>query len=248
DYKVPLTALSESQLALCHPEKELLPLVLANCHYTLEKGQQTVSSYDHESIERELSRRFFAGKPRIQTDTDKYLRRQHQNFIEVLNEVRAKIPQEPLKASVLSSMRSMLRSFTDVCDAVYAVEIGLRFLGKTGGHPQDLLLSYLKVSLKMDQHISSTIAEALKENRLNQCTATWQLLTCWKSEQMIRKRQDPFQRLSEDFRDKLTSEERKQLKVFLGLTDTDIFSLELHEILQLKTNSTVEEGFAPHWE
>ncbi|XP_052426303.1 E3 ubiquitin-protein ligase rnf213-beta [Carassius gibelio] len=248
DYKVPLAELSESQLALCHPEKELLPLVLANCHYTLEKGQQTVSSYDHEAIERELSRRFFAGKPRIQTDTDKYLRRQHQNFIEVLNEVRAKIPQEPLKASVLSSMRSMLRSFTDVCDAVYAVEIGLRFLGKTGGHPQDLLLSYLTVSLKMDQHISSTVAEALKENRISQCTATWQLLTCWKSEQMIRKGQDPFHRLSEEFRDKLTSVERKQLKVFLGLTDTEIFSLELHEILQLKTNSTVEEGFASHWD
>lgn len=60
---------------------------------------------------------------------------------------------------MLSSMRSMLRSFTDVCDAVYAVEIGLRFLGKTGGDPQVLLLSYLTDSLKMDQHISSTIAE-----------------------------------------------------------------------------------------
>ncbi|XP_016335836.1 E3 ubiquitin-protein ligase rnf213-beta-like [Sinocyclocheilus anshuiensis] len=248
DYKVPLAALSKSQLALCHPEKELLPLVLANCHYKLEKGQQTVSSNDHKAIERELSRRFFAGKPRIQTDTDKYLRRHHQNFIEVLNEVRAKMPQEALKASVLSSMRSMLRSFTDVCDAVYAVEIGLRFLGKTGGDPQVLLLSYLTDSLKMDQHISSTIAGALKENRLSQCTATWQLLTCWKSEQMMRKGQDPFQRLSKDFRDKLTSEERMQVKVFLGLTDTDLFSLELHEILQLKTNSTVEEGFAPHWD
>uniref|UniRef100_A0A673JVR7 RING-type E3 ubiquitin transferase n=1 Tax=Sinocyclocheilus rhinocerous TaxID=307959 RepID=A0A673JVR7_9TELE len=151
DYKVPLAALSESQLALCHPEKELLPLVLANCHYTLEKGQQTVSSYDHEAIERELSRRFFAGKPRIQTVSLHILKLEASFFLSDL--------QEPLKASVLSSMRSMLRSFTDVCDAVYAVEIGLRFLGKTGGHPQDLLLSYLKVSLKMDQHISSTIAE-----------------------------------------------------------------------------------------
>ncbi|XP_026078195.1 E3 ubiquitin-protein ligase rnf213-beta isoform X1 [Carassius auratus] len=248
DYKVPLAALSKSQLALCHPEKELLPLVLANCHYKLEKGQQTVSSSDHKAIERELSRRFFAGKPRIQTDTDKYLRRHHQNFIEVLDEVRAKIPQEALKASVLSFMRSMLRSYTDVCDAVYAVEIGLRFLGKTGGEPQVLLLSYLTDSLKMNQHITSAIAEALKENRLSQCTATWQLLTCWKSEQMMRKGQDPFQRLSKDFRDKLTSEERMQVKVFLGITDTDLFSLELHEILQLKTNSTAEEGFAPHWD
>ncbi|XP_073773817.1 E3 ubiquitin-protein ligase rnf213-beta isoform X3 [Danio rerio] len=248
DYKVPLAVLSKSQLALCHPEREFLPLVLANCHYTLEKGQQTVSSYDHQGIERELSRRFFAGKPRIQTDTEKYLRRHHQNFTEVLNEVRAKIPQKPLKGSVLSSMRSMLRSFTDVCDAVYAVEIGLRFLGKTGGDPQVLLLSYLIDSLKMDQHISSKIAEALKENQLSQCAATWQLLTCWKSEQMMRKGQDPFQRLSKEFRDELTSEERKHVKVFLGLTDVDIFSLELHEILQLKTISTLPEGFAPHWD
>ncbi|XP_039521132.1 E3 ubiquitin-protein ligase rnf213-beta isoform X4 [Pimephales promelas] len=246
DYKVPLAALSVSQLALCHPEKDLLPLVLANCHYTLKKGQQTVSSYDYQAIERELSRRFFASKPRVQTDTDKYLRRRHQNFIEVLNEVRAKIPQEPLKGSLLSSMRSMLRSFTDVCDAVYVVEIGLRFLGKTGGDPQALLLSYLRDSLKMDQQISSNIAEALKENRLSQCTATWQLLTCWKSEQMMRKGQDPFQQLSEKFRDNLNSEERKQVKVFLGFTDIDIFSLELHEILQL--NCTVEDGFAPQWD
>ncbi|XP_056089655.1 E3 ubiquitin-protein ligase rnf213-beta [Rhinichthys klamathensis goyatoka] len=248
DYKVPLAALSESQLALCHPERDLLPLVLANCHYTLKKGQQTMSSYDHQAIERELSRRFFASKPRIQTDTDKYLRRRHQNFIEVLNEVRAKIPQEPLKGSLLSSMRSMLRSFTDVCDAVYVVEIGLRFLGKTGGDPQALLLSYLTDSLKMDQQISSNIAEALKENRLSQCTATWQLLTCWKSEQMMRKGQNPFQQLSKEFRDNLNSEERKQVKVFLGFTDIDIFSLELHEILQLMTNCTVEDGFAPHWD
>ncbi|TRY96584.1 hypothetical protein DNTS_014460 [Danionella cerebrum] len=234
---------------LCHQaDRELLPLVLANCQYTLEKGQQTVSFYDLQAIERELSRRFFAGKPRIQTDTDKYLRRHLQSFIEVLNEVRAKTPQKLLNSSVMSSMKTALRSFTDVCDAIYVVEVGLRFLGKTGGNPQALLLSYLKDSLKMDQHISSKISEALKESRLSQCTATWQLLTCWKSELMLRKGQDPFQRLSEDFRGKLTPEERKQVKAFLRLTDAEVFSLELHEILQLKTISSVEEGFAAHWD
>ncbi|KAA0724978.1 E3 ubiquitin-protein ligase rnf213-beta [Triplophysa tibetana] len=248
DYKVSLVSLCESQLALCHPERQFLPLVLANCHYTLEKGQQTESSYDYQAIERELGRRFFAGKPRIHSDTEKYLRRQHQDFSEVLTEVRAKIPQEPLRSSVLSSMRSMLRSFTDVCDAVFAVEIGLRFLGKTGGDPQALLLSYLTDSLKMDRQISSSVAEALKDNRLSQCTATWQLLTCWRSEQMMRRGQDPFQRLPEQFRDKLNSEETNQVKVFLGDTDIDILLLELHEILQLKANNTGEESFSPQWD
>lgn len=126
-------------------------------------------------------------------DNDKYLRRQHQDFSEVLTEARAKIPQvnvlsiferplrhcflsteatevffafqEPLKSSVLSSMRSMLRSFTDVCDAVHVVEIGLRFLGKTGGDPQALLFSYLTDSLKLNRQISSSVAEVRNTKR-----------------------------------------------------------------------------------
>lgn len=56
-------------------------------------------------------------------------------------------------------MRTVLRSYTDVCDAVFVVEIGLRFLGKTGGDPQGQLLSYLTDSLQMDAQISSTVAK-----------------------------------------------------------------------------------------
>lgn len=66
DYSVPLEKLSETQLALCHPERELLPLVLAHCHYTLKKGGETDSSYDLPGIQTQLARCFLAGKPLIQ--------------------------------------------------------------------------------------------------------------------------------------------------------------------------------------
>ena len=56
-------------------------------------------------------------------------------------------------------MRTVLRSYTDVCDAVFVVEIGLRFLGKTGGDPQGRLLSYLTDSLQMKEQISSSVAK-----------------------------------------------------------------------------------------
>ncbi|XP_017573370.2 E3 ubiquitin-protein ligase rnf213-beta isoform X2 [Pygocentrus nattereri] len=248
DYSVPLGVLSENQLALCNPEKELLPLVLAHCNYTLVKGQQTATDYDLQAIERQLNRRFLAGKPRIQMDTEKYLKRHHQDFSEVLKDVRTKISQEPLKGSVCSSIRAVLRSFTDVCSAVYALEIGLRFLGKTGGHPGSLLLSYLQKSLRMEQEISSNVAKALAENRLDQSTATWQLLTCWRSELKLRKGQDPFPRLSEEFKEKLTGDERRELKEFLEVTDVDLFSLELHEILLLKADSTSQSGYSSTWD
>lgn len=61
--------------------------------------------------------------------------------------------------------------------------------------------------------------------------------------------QDPFQKLPSEFQQKLSEEEKKELKVFLGVTDVDTFSLELHEILLLKTsNSVPDEGYQPHWE
>ncbi|KAM6964707.1 E3 ubiquitin-protein ligase rnf213-beta [Tautogolabrus adspersus] len=249
EYSIPLERISETQLTLCHPERELLPLVLANCHYTLKKGGETDSSYDLQGIQTQLARRFFSGKPLVQADTSRYLNRHLQDFSVVLTEVRGKIPQELLKGSVCSSMKAVLRSYTDVCDAVFVVEIGLRFLGKTGGDPQCQLLSYLIDSLQMKPQISSTVAKGLGESRLEHSIFTWQLLTCWKSELMLNRKQDPFQKLPSEFQQKLSEEKRKGLKVFLAATDVDAFALELHEILLLKTSNAVpDEGYQAHWD
>ncbi|XP_060883843.1 E3 ubiquitin-protein ligase rnf213-beta [Labrus mixtus] len=249
EYSIPLDRISETQLTLCNPERELLPLVLAKCHYTLKKGGETDSSYDLRGVQTQLARRFFSGKPLIQADTSRYLNRHLQDFSVVLTEVRGKIPQEPLKGSVCSSMKAVLRSYTDVCDAVFVVEIGLRFLGKTGGDPQCQLLSYLTDSLQMKPQISSTVAKGLGESRLEHSIFTWQLLTCWKSELMLNRKQDPFQKLPSEFQQELSEEERKGLKVFLAATDVDAFALELHEILLLKTsNAVLDEGYQAHWD
>ncbi|XP_071387268.1 E3 ubiquitin-protein ligase rnf213-beta-like [Centroberyx affinis] len=249
EYSVPLEEISETQLTLCHPERELLPLVLAHCHYTLRKGGETDISYNLPGIRTQLARRFLTGKPLIKADTSRYLNRHLQDFSVVLTEVRDKIRQEPLKGSVSGAMRTVLRSYTDVCDAVFVVEIGLRFLGKTGGDPQGQLLSYLTDSLQMGPQISSCVAKALGESRLEHSIFTWQLLTCWKSELMLSRKQDPFQRLPSKFQQKLSVEERKGVKMFLAVTDVDTFSLELHEILLLKTsNSMPDQDYLPHWD
>lgn len=60
--------------------------------------------------------------------------------------------------------------------------------------------------------------------------------------------QDPFPQLPKKFQEKLSEEEKKELKVFLGATDVEAFCLELHEILLLKTSNTPDEGYQPHWE
>ncbi|KAM4526288.1 E3 ubiquitin-protein ligase rnf213-beta [Fundulus diaphanus] len=249
DYSVPLERISETQLTLCHPERELLPLVLANCGYTLQKGGQTDSSHNLRVIQTQLLRRFLAGKPLIQADTSRYINRRLQDFSVVLAEVRGKIRQEAPKGSVSSTTTTVLRSYTDVCDAVFVVEIGLRFLGKAGGDPEAQLLSYLTDSLKMGPQISNTVAKGLGESKLKHSIFTWQLLSSWKSELMLNRKQDPFQKLPSEFQQKLSAEERRGLKAFLAVTDVEAFALELHEILLLKTNSAVpDEGYQPHWD
>ncbi|XP_037836891.1 E3 ubiquitin-protein ligase rnf213-beta isoform X2 [Kryptolebias marmoratus] len=249
DYSVSLERISETQLTLCHPERELLPLVLANCSYTLQKGGETGSSYDLPAIQTQLARRFLAGKPLIQADASRYLSRRLQDFSVVLTEVRRKIHQEALKGSVSGAMRAALRSYTDVCDAVFVVEIGLRFLAKTGGDPEGQLLTFLTESLQMSPQVSNAVAKGLGESKLQHSIVTWQLLNCWKSERMLDRKQDPFQKLPSEFQQKLTAEERRGLKAFFAVTDVDTFALELHEVLLLKTSSSLpDQAYQPHWD
>uniref|UniRef100_A0A667YC06 Ring finger protein 213b n=1 Tax=Myripristis murdjan TaxID=586833 RepID=A0A667YC06_9TELE len=214
------SSISDTQLTLCHPERELLPLVLAHCHYTLRKGKETDSSYNLPGIQTQLARRFLSGKPLIEAV------RMEKTYVQLHAD---RFPKGTSR---------VLRSYTDVCDAVFVVEIGLRFLGKTGGDPKGQLLSYLTDSLQMGAQISSCVAKS----RLEHSIFTWQLLTCWKSELML-------SRLQVKFQQKLSQEERKGLKMFLSATDIDTFSLELHEILLLKTSSSMpDQVYSPHWE
>lgn len=66
----------------------------------------------------------------------------------------------------------MLRSYTDACDAVHVVEIGLRLLGKTGGDPRARLLSYLADTLRMERQISSTVTK-VETPEINERNPIW---------------------------------------------------------------------------
>jgi hypothetical protein len=46
-------------------ERDLQPIVLANCNYSLEVGQGTRVEYDFETMERQVEERFIRGRPRL---------------------------------------------------------------------------------------------------------------------------------------------------------------------------------------
>ena len=55
-------------------EKDLIPIILANCNYSLTAGEHTRMEYDFIALERQIEERFIRGKPRINAEVSKILR------------------------------------------------------------------------------------------------------------------------------------------------------------------------------
>ena len=57
--------LTEQHVIRYELDKDLLPLILSNCQYSLERGQQTVTEYNLPKIQQQILSRFLQGKPLI---------------------------------------------------------------------------------------------------------------------------------------------------------------------------------------
>ena len=67
----PLERVSVSEVTLSHliaydPERDLLPLILAHCNYSLEVGKETLVQYDWAALERQLIDRLLRGRPFVE--------------------------------------------------------------------------------------------------------------------------------------------------------------------------------------
>ena len=58
-----MTEVTISHLIAYDPDKDLLPLILAHCNYSLEVGKETSVQYDWAALERQLIDRFLRGRP-----------------------------------------------------------------------------------------------------------------------------------------------------------------------------------------
>lgn len=57
--------LSDLHVIRYEPERDLLPLVLSNCQYSVERGQETLHEYDLPKIQQQILSRFLQGRPII---------------------------------------------------------------------------------------------------------------------------------------------------------------------------------------
>lgn len=64
--KIPFAEVSLSQLVAYDSEKDLLPVMLANCTYTLEVGKDTSLQYNWEALQKQIVDKFIRGRPIVE--------------------------------------------------------------------------------------------------------------------------------------------------------------------------------------
>lgn len=64
-YRVSPVDLSDLHVIRYDLERDLMPLILSNTQYSIEKGQETLPEYDLAKIQQQLISRFLLGKPLI---------------------------------------------------------------------------------------------------------------------------------------------------------------------------------------
>ncbi|KAF3846326.1 hypothetical protein F7725_003404 [Dissostichus mawsoni] len=250
-YKVSPADLTELHVIRYELDRDLMPLVLSNTQYSIEKGQETLHEYDLPKIQQQIISRYLLGKPLITLNGIPTLVTRHdRNYEVILKDVKAKVQQEPLQTLTLtlSAMAGELHSYSEVCEALSTLEVALGFLATTGGEPLMQLSCYLEEVLQMGNQMAPHIFKALSMCCLKHCVALWQLLASLKSENMLRLKRDPFVEVSVKYKQALSEEEHRLLIGFFSKSSADSFLLEMHEFLVLVLKkSNAPETYRPDW-
>ncbi|XP_018560281.2 LOW QUALITY PROTEIN: E3 ubiquitin-protein ligase rnf213-alpha-like [Lates calcarifer] len=248
-YKVTMAELTEQHVICYEVEKDLLPLVLSNCQYSLERGHETISHYDLPRIQQQILTRFLQGKPLITcTGIPTLVNTQERDYETIFNAVKGRVHQKPLSSLTRNAVSRELNSFSEVCEAFKIVELLLGFLSVTGGDPMMKLVTYLQDVLKMADRIDHHILQALGRCTLRHCVSLWQLLSSLKSENMLRLRREPFSGYSAKYLKPLTEKDKTELKGFMSIGNVDQWLLEMHEFLLLRLGRPwATDDFNPSW-
>ncbi|XP_061556782.1 E3 ubiquitin-protein ligase rnf213-alpha isoform X1 [Phycodurus eques] len=230
-------------------QRDLMPLVLANTQYSIQRGQETLHKYDLPRIQKQIYSRFILGKPIIHLNgIPTLVNRADRNYDIILKDVNEKVKQEPLVTQTMLAVAVALPDYSEACEALSALEVALGFLAMDGEDPHMRLSSYLKDMLQMGSQISDSVLKVLSLCCLKHCVVLWKLLTALKSEIMMMLNRDPFEKVCEEYKQLLGEKERQLLTSFCSGRNTDMFLLELHKLLVLELkNPTAPDDLKPDW-
>ncbi|XP_046558706.1 E3 ubiquitin-protein ligase RNF213-like [Haliotis rubra] len=216
--EVSMRKLHSNHLVSYHPDRDLLPLVLANCNYSFELGKGTTIEYDFEGFEYQLKEVILQAKSRVEQKShvipiDTMVYRADTTNSVVFKILRDRIDQESLSPAVKLQIVSELKSsLPDVCDSINNLDITTSFLKSLGGEPDKPLQTFMTDVLKMKQTITSQ--KARQFCRFKHIQSLWLLLSFEKSVILAQHGQDAFDDFDNELKEGLPDDARAELKQF----------------------------------
>ncbi|VTJ88975.1 Hypothetical predicted protein [Marmota monax] len=161
-YAVDASEVTDLHVVSYEVERDLMPLILSNCHYQVEQGGETSQEFDLEKIQRQISSHFLQGKPRLTLKGIPTLVYRHDwNFEHLFVDIKNKMAQSPLPNSAMGAISGELRSYSDVCEALSIIEVTLGFLGTAGGDSNMHLNVYVQDILQMSDQTTPVLKVGL---------------------------------------------------------------------------------------
>ncbi|XP_068694638.1 E3 ubiquitin-protein ligase rnf213-alpha-like [Montipora foliosa] len=230
---IQLQDVTTSQLISYDAERDLLPLILAQCNYSLEVGKGTLVQYNWDALERQLIDRFIGRRPLIDFKDERFAFSREIQLDFVFAAVKVKVPQIPLSSAVSRQIITDFRSLTDICDVLSSLDIAIGFLSSTGGKPDMLLNEYLGRVLRMPQQNSLRSLKAQQCCQLRHVIALWRLLSLERAKILITRGQDPFEQIPDNYKHVIPSKPLMKFSNKMMRVDLDRFVCEVLELILL---------------
>ncbi|VDH91002.1 Hypothetical predicted protein, partial [Mytilus galloprovincialis] len=203
--------ISAAHLISYHPDKDLLPMVLANCNYSFEVGQGTKVEYNFNNLERQVMDRFLFSKSAIinLNEIEMFTYRAEYTNGVVLESLSERIDQiripQATKVQICSELRKM--SYPDLCESLDKLDIAISFLKSVGPeNPDHLLSDFMTKTLKTERPFPSQKAQ--QSITCSQTMSWWMNLALERAKALLRYKQEPFDGLAEKFNVLLTDEQQ----------------------------------------
>jgi hypothetical protein len=224
-----------SQMIVYDPQKDLLPLVLANCSYSLKAGQGTSIEYKFASLERQIDERFIRGKPRLNSRKLENLMifMDDASYVKLFSQLDERIPQEPLpykyKREIDVEMKGQL---TKLQDSLSNLDIALGFLVSVGGDPKREIHKFMLLNLQMKKGL---YGEKIQSVNLRNTKSLWLTLNHLLAKLKSTFKQDPFESIDDKYQEELPDELKQSLdKLFQNHSNIDIFLSVLFECIHFQ--------------
>ncbi|CAB4012406.1 Hypothetical predicted protein [Paramuricea clavata] len=231
--EISLASITKAHLVAYDPEKDFLPMVLVHCDYSLRVGEGTTVEFNWKCLERQLVDRFIRGRPRLMSLVELFVFSKDICDGEVFKVLKQKIRQEELTRPVQDQILNELIQLTDVCDALKSLHIAIGFLSSAGGDPSMSIREYLHSGLKMTRTNGLKSGKAEQFCELQHIVSLWLLLSLERARVLTKRKQDPFDDVSDKVKSSLDKKQKYCLNNGLQKLNVDHFVRVLLEFILL---------------